>query len=624
MPPVRAACRWGQHRDRSDLRRRRDFTTASSTTGVPGKQSDQSGNEAPAAACRLDPVHRITHALVASHFDRTRALSRARNVAGTLALSTVLGCAGVVVAAQTAPPALTAELEDVIEMPRTASADGRTQAARINVLIEEPGSGRLFVAEHAGRLSIVDTTTRRAVTYIDFNGAAEAPGLFPKFAPAGGFVSGLMGFAFDPDYRRNGVFYTIHLDNPALSGDAAPKAGVLPGLDASRFVVTDPIPTPSNGQPLTREGVLTEWTDTRIGNATFEGTVREVMRVQLFNAIHPMSDLAFNPAARPGDPDWRVLYVSTGDGGAGEQNDVRRLNPQRLDHFGGAIIRIVPDLREHVSTSQVSENGQYRIPNDNPFVSTPGARKEIFAYGMRNPHRISWDVSNGQATLLAFVIGSNVGSPVRYETIDIIRRGANYGYPLREGPETKPESPVYGPQRADRTLPLRVSDTVVLDERIAMQDSALAYRTGVEGNAIANGFVYRGEKWPQLQGAVVFGDITSGRIFYARLADLVAATDGNPATLAPYGEITTQLATLVPERIRANAPAGAPVAGRAAGPAVAGRGADGRARGAGAGRGGPAGPRPLRLELRLATDAAGEIYLLTKSDGSIRRITSIR
>ena len=198
-----------------------------------------------------------------------------------------------------------------------------------------------------------------------------------------------------------------------------------------------------------------------------------------------------------------MLYVSTGDGGTGEQNDVRRLNPQRLDHFGGTIIRIVPDLREHVSTSQVSENGQYRIPNDNPFVSTPGARKEIFAYGMRNPHRMAWDVGAGpgsQANLLAFVIGSNIGSPVRYETINIVRRGANYGYPLREGPEFKPESPIYGPLSADNTLPLRISDTVVLDQRVPMQDSALAYRTGVEGLAIANGFVYRGKRWPQLQG----------------------------------------------------------------------------------------------------------------------------
>jgi hypothetical protein len=528
-----------------------------------------------------------------------------------LALSAVLACAGGVLAiAQTAPSALTAELADFVEMPRTGS-DGRSQAARINVLIEEPGGRRLFVAEHAGPLSIVDKATRQAVTYINFNGSDSSPGLFPKFAPGGGFVSGLMGFAFDPDYQRNGVLYTIHLEDPALTIGGTPKAGVLPGLDASRFVATKPIAMPANGQPITREAVLSEWTDSNIRNATFEGTVREVMRVQLLNSIHPMSDLTFNPTAARGEAEWRVLYVSTGDGGTGEQTDVRRLNPQRLDHFGGAIIRIVPDVREHVSTSQLSENGQYRIPNDNPFVSTPGARKEIFAHGMRNPHRMAWDVPvvpGSQPSLLAFVIGSNVGSPVRYETINIVRRGANYGYPLREGPEFKPESPIYGPLSADHTLPLRISDTVVLDRRVPIQDSALAYRTGVEGLAITNGFVYRGKRWPQLRDAVVFGDITSGRLFYARMADLLAATDGNPATVAAYSEITTNLPALVKERLLANPLP--PPPGRVGAP--------------GAGPGGTAGPRPLRIELRIATDEAGEIYLLTKSDGFIRRVVNIR
>jgi hypothetical protein len=262
----------------------------------------------------------------------------------------------------------------------------------------------------------------------------------------------------------------------------------------------------------------------------------------------------------------------------------------------------------------VSENGQYRIPKDNPFVATPGARKEIFAYGMRNPHRMAWDVPaarGSQPTLLAFVIGSNAGSPVRYETIDIVRRGANFGYPLREGPEFKPESPIYGPLSADDTLPLRISDTVTLDQRVPMQDSALAYRTGVEGLAIANGFVYRGKRWPQLQGSVVFGDITSGRLFYARMADLIAATDGNPKTLAAYSEITTTLPTLVQERIRLNPPAPGFGAGRPGGPAMPGAGAN-------------MAPRPLRVELRIATDEAGEIYILTKSDGLVRRVMSIR
>ena len=182
-----------------------------------------------------------------------------------------------------------------------------------------------------------------------------------------------------------------------------------------------------------------------------------------------------------------------------------------------------------------------------------------------------------------------------------------------------------------------------------MQDSALAYRTSVEGLAIANGFVYRGKRWPQLQGAVVFGDITSGRLFYARMADLTAATDGNPKTLAAYSEITTTLPTLVQERIRLNPPVpgfgagrpGGPGAPPAAGPGTGRSGEPGAVPPAGAGRTGepgtvpPAGPgaapagaafapRPLRVELRIATDDAGEIYILTKSDGLIRRITSIR
>ena len=72
------------------------------------------------------------------------------------------------------------------------------------------------------------------------------------------------------------------------------------------------------------------------------------------------------------------------------------MNPQRLDTLVGKILRIIPDLAEHHSTSVVSENGRYRIPNDNPFVSTPGARKEIWAYGFRNPHRLTLGDRSGR------------------------------------------------------------------------------------------------------------------------------------------------------------------------------------------------------------------------------------
>jgi hypothetical protein len=514
----------------------------------------------------------------------------------------ILWGAAAAASAQTAPKPLQAGLADYLAMPITGAGPANTpfQIARVNFLIEEPGAARLFVSDQIGTLYIVDKRTQRPFSYINFNGSAGWSGLFSRFAVDGSYASGLLGFTFDPQYRQNGTFYTIHLENPAVTDPATPKRGVLPGLNPSRFTPTRAIFTPSGDRPITREAVLIEWTDTNIRNATFEGTAREVMRVQHLGGIHPMNDLSFNPAARRGDPDWRVLYVSAGDGGTGEGNDIRRLNPQRLDHFGGKILRIVPDLREHVRTSQVSENGQYRIPNDNPFVATPGARKEIWANGMRNPHRMAWDVTatrGGRANLLAFVIGSNQGSPVRYETIAIVRRGANYGYPMREGPETKPVNPI-DDRLVNNTLPLRISDTVVLNQRTPVQDMALAYKTGVEGRGIANGFVYRGRKWPALQGAVVFGDITSGRIFYARMADLITATDGDPITTAAYAEIKTELPRLVIEKISARSTQPAPNL-----EAPAGRG--------------------FRVDMRLATDEAGEIYVLTKSDGMVRRLVSI-
>ncbi len=557
-------------------------------------------------------------------------------IAFTVALGLATPLAVSAASAQTPPAPLTARLGDYLEMPATgnfAVRDARSQVARINFMIEEPGNGRLFVSDSAGPLYIIDKKTKQPVAYINFNGSGDFKGLFPKFIAEGGFASGLLGFTFDPDYRTNGKFYSIHLEDMTSTAPGAPKAGVIPGLDVSVYKATPGIPTPSGPQPLVREAVVVEWTDRNIRNTTFEGTAREILRVQLLNSIHPTDDLSFNPTAKRGDPDWRVLYISTGDGGTGEQSDVRRLNPQRLDHFGGKIIRIVPDLKEHVGVSTVSDNGQYRIPNDNPFVSTPGARKEIWSYGLRNPHRMTWDGPK----LLAFVIGSNGGVP-RYETIDIVTKGANFGYPLREGPEFKALSPVYGSVPTDNTLPVRISDTVVLNDRISMKDSALAYKTTVEGNAIAGGFVYRGKKWPQLNGAVVFGDITSGRIFYAKMADLEKATDGDPTTLAAYAEIKTDLPATALARMRLRAPPPPPMPAappRPPGPpAAAGAPAPtgplgAPPPGAVAGSppaGSPAGPRPMpppRIDMRLATDSDGEIYVLTKSDGVIRRITSI-
>src|SRR5581483_8933700 len=131
---------------------------------------------------------------------------------------------------------------------------------------------------------------------------------------------------------------------------AAPKAGVVAGLDLTGYTTTPAIQTPTVEGRIQREAVLIEWTDRHPSNDTFEGTARELLRVQEPTAIHPLGEMTFNPNARPGDA------------GSGEQRDSRRMNPQRLDTIVGKILRIIPDLREQTKTSTVSENGRYRIP----------------------------------------------------------------------------------------------------------------------------------------------------------------------------------------------------------------------------------------------------------------------
>ena len=297
-------------------------------------------------------------------------------------------------------PRLALELVDYAALPVTAdntNENTRAQLARVNYLRDEPGGRRFFVNDLNGPLYILDKQTKTFTTYLDFNGAGGRPGLFPRFTFERNFATGLTNFLFDPDYARNGVFYTLHMEDPAIAGPAAPKAGVVTGLDLSGYTVSPAVPTPTVDGRIEREVVLIEWMDRNTANATFEGTARELLRVQHPLPQHPLGEMTFNPVARPGDADWRVMYLGAGDSGSGEQRDSRRLNPQRLDTLVGKILRIVPDLREHTSTSTVSENGRYRIPNDNPFSTVQGARKEIWAYGLRNPHRLTWDVDPAPA-----------------------------------------------------------------------------------------------------------------------------------------------------------------------------------------------------------------------------------
>jgi hypothetical protein len=504
---------------------------------------------------------------------------------------------------------LALRVADYAVMPLTGTVDGPGNSgslARVNVLREElGGTKRFFVSDLNGPLYILDTTTKKQIEYLNFNGRGAQRGMFDKLTIDAGFANGFITFQFDPDYTRNGKFYTIHLEDPASAGSLVPDNKSVPGLSVSGYVPTSPIPTPG---AIQREAVLIEWTDTNIANFTFEGTARELMRVALNYRIHPMGDLIFNPTARQGDADWRVLYIGCGDGGSGEQqSNTVRLNPQRLDTMVGKILRIIPDLQEHAATSTISSNGRYRIPNDNPFTATAGARKEIWAYGLRNPHRLSWDVDPENPSnnhLIAAVVGLHT-----WETVDIIHKGANYGYALREGNETLKPDNTTGPRPPADRIPIQVTDLITAGT-VKPEYPMIQYpHTKEGGDAISGGFVYRGKLIPALRGKYLFGDISTGRIWYVDYSAMLAAAnrnDGNPLTLADMhavdlvwsvdNEMYTSMFPIVESAYHARGGKDPDLPGTST---VSG---------------------PGRVDMRLVVDAAGEIYILTKSDGMIRAV----
>jgi hypothetical protein len=506
---------------------------------------------------------------------------------------------------------LAIELADYVSMPITGLLDGTGNnagsLARINVMRQEPGAGgRFFINDLTGPLYILDARTKSASRYLDFNGRGAHPGLFDKLTTEAGLASGFISFEFDPDYAHNGRFYTIHLEETALPGTLAPDNHAFPGFDAAGYTTTPPAATPG---PADHEGVLIEWTDSNVANTTFEGRARELLRIPLNSRIHPLGDVSFNPAARPGDPEWRVMYVACGDGGAGDSRGGNHLNGQRLDTLVGKILRIVPDLDSHASDSSVGTNGRYRVPRDNPFTAVAGARPEIWAYGLRNPHRLSWYVEGQTPHLIASMIGWRT-----WETVLLIHKGGNYGFPLREGGEAIDGDHTTRALPQPDTVTVQVNDAVTAGTATPLYP-VLRYGHGEGGgDAIAGGFVYTGRRVPQLAGKFVLGDISTGRLWWADFKEMRAADDGVAGTMAPLHELQIWWddPADTPDRGKQLYPTLMPIV-TAAYHSRGGRDPDLPGSGAISGSG--------RVDLRLAADRAGELYLLSKSDGLIRAVT---
>ncbi|RPI54597.1 MAG: hypothetical protein EHM55_10385 [Acidobacteria bacterium] len=511
---------------------------------------------------------------------------------------------------------ITLELRDYATVPITGKPTGKTTnewlLSRVNTIREEPGGAdRLFVVDMNGPIYILDKKTRQFIKYLDFDGRDDRPGLFHKFYITSGYGNGVNGFVFDPDYRRNGRFYTVHLEHPDTPVSNLPDSRNHPGLNVTGYTTTTAVGVPGDS---VGEGIIIEWTDTNTSNTTFEGTAREILRTRLNTHGHPQGEIIFNPAARPGDAEWRVLYAEVGDSTSGESRIVAiRPNAQRLDNFVGKILRIIPDLNEHTNTSVVSENGRYRIPNDNPFIKTKGARPEIWAHGLRNPHRITWaiDPSNPANNRL---VANSVGYRT-WETVNFIERGSNHGWPYREGNQLlSADQRSHSPLPEVDKIPLQIGEAIT-DDIVTPKYPVIQYAHDANGgDAIGSGYLYNGKLIPELRGKYIFGDITTGRFWYADYKEMLAAdADTNPSTLAKIYEVKfvwdnphdspdagkETYDTMFPINLWTYHHRGGEAEQLPSRQRVANQG---------------------RADARLAYDANGELYIYSKSDSMIRQI----
>jgi hypothetical protein len=275
-------------------------------------------------------------------------------------------------------------------------------------------------------------------------------------------------------------------------------------------------------------------------------------------------------------------------------------------------------------------------PDPNPFIEIKTARPEVFAYGLRNPLQLSWDAETN--TLIAPDIGNH-----SWEEINIITKGTNYGWAEREGPEVEFTGGSNGGKTGSQVnppVPLPSPDTLVVEGLDKPVPIAYPVARASHNDALAfgPGFVYRGKLMPALNGKYIFTEIATGRFFYADLAEMRAT--GRVADRAaeidelqimyktPYDTSVTQP---VKRRMYDIVAGGFAHKGGRVGDGV--QALPGGSSLTGGSRTGAPTETKLdpygvpygkgRADVRLALGGDGEIYVLSKGDGMIRKLTGV-
>jgi glucose/arabinose dehydrogenase len=289
------------------------------------------------------------------------------------------------------------------------------------------GSNRNFVVEQPGRIRVFDNNPNvtRYGLFLDITDRVVFGG-----------EMGLLGLAFHPNYAENGYIY---LDYTADD----PRRTVI-----SRFTV-----------------------DTDDFNKVDKFSEIIILQIDQPYSNHNGGQIAFGPDG--------YLYVALGDGGLANDPDG---NGQDRTTLLGSLLRIDID--------QTSQGRNYSVPSDNPFVNnTKGYKEEIYAYGLRNPWRFSFDTMSGK--LFVADVGQN-----RYEEVNLVEKGKNYGWDEMEGKHC-----------------LGITcDKDGLEKPIVEYDHN-------QGISITGGYVYRGSKLPELFGYYLYADYGSGRIWRLKITE---------------------------------------------------------------------------------------------------------
>jgi glucose/arabinose dehydrogenase len=357
-------------------------------------------------------------------------------------------------------PALSAEPLPALELKVAFPAATFTRPLWME---EAPdGSKRLFVTEQAGRILAV-SGNRKSDELTPFLDITERK-------PQVQNEEGLLAFAFHPQFKTNGLFYIYYTQQ-------SPKREVLSEMRASS---SDP-------------------------NKADLGTERIILEIPHPYWNHNGGTLLFGPDG--------YLYLSVGDGGLGG-------DPHNVGQSGHHLLAKILRLDVNSRTGKLP----YGIPRDNPFVGKDdkgnlkadpfdtkpeGLRPEIWAYGLRNVWRMSFDRETGQ--LWAADVGQD-----KWEEVDLIVKGGNYGWSVREGfhdfKNQKPQG--------------KLIDPVIEYPHNAGLAAECKFPDHSPGVSITGGYVYRGKKIPALRGVYIYADFIMGTVWGLRYEDGQVTTHG--------------------------------------------------------------------------------------------------